>query len=37
MIGVATHAQGQVLMESSRGKMIWKGGVAPGPILFRIF
>lgn len=30
------HPQGQMSMEVSRGKMIWKPRVAPGPFLFDI-
>jgi hypothetical protein len=36
MVGVLSHAQSQMLVENSQGKTVWKCGVAPGPLLFRI-
>jgi hypothetical protein len=35
-IGMLSHAQGQMLVEGVRGKMIWKTMVAPGPLFLRI-
>jgi hypothetical protein len=36
LIGVLSHAQSQMLVESSQGKTVWKSGVAPGPLLLRV-
>jgi hypothetical protein len=32
-----SHAQSHMVVESSQGKIIWKSGVALGPLLFLIF
>ena len=36
LIGVLSHAQSQMPVESSQGKTVWKSGVALGPLLFLI-